>query len=141
MLPIRAVMAIVDKDEDAVLMMVELGQLLWAFDVACMKGRGSKELRIFPKCVGEFLAGRPCRIEFDEVVRALVRGETDTIAAMEISAVLNVSSTQVYHLIRAGQLRTCSDWHTGPGGSAPVSVESFVKFLRQRAYPVPVSDK
>jgi len=127
-----------DKDEDAILRLIESGDLLWAWNVAAKATRGAKEMRVLPKCVGDFAAGRECRIEFEDVVQALTRGETETLAASEVSAVLNVSSTQVYNLIASRQLMALSTWRTGPGGSARVSVDSFTRFLRERAWPVPV---
>jgi excisionase family DNA binding protein len=141
MLTVRGTMPILDCDEDAILRLVDEGLLAWCFDVALRKGRGSKELRIFPQSVGNFRAQRNGHLEFEEVARALTRGETETITAHEISAVLNVSSTHVYKLIAAGQLRACSNWRTGPRGSARVSVDSFVRFLAERAYPFPVADR
>jgi hypothetical protein len=140
LLPIRAATAILDLGEDAVLRQIEEGQLLWAFNVALRKDCRAKELRIFPQCVGDSLAGRESRIQFEDVVQALTRGERDTMPASEVAAGINCSSTQIYNLIRSGQLKVRGGWRTGPGGSARVSVASFVKFLGLSAYPVPVSE-
>jgi len=85
------------------------------------------------------MAGRECKVEFEEVAAALARGATDTITAKEVDAALNVSRLHVYDLIAAGQLKACSGWRRGPGGSARVSLASFVRFLRQRCWPFPVT--
>ena len=140
LLPIRGVMPILDKDEDQVLRLIEEGQLRWAWNVALSKDRGAMELRVLPQAVGDFMAGRPCKIEFEEVVNALAHGETETITAKEIDAALNVSRLHVYDLIGAGHLKA-SGWRRGPGGSARVSLASFLRFLRQRCWPFPVTDQ
>ena len=133
-------MPIVGKSEDVALRMIEDGQLRWAFNVAFRNGRGAKALRVLPRCVGDFMAGRQCEMEFADVAAALTCGASETIAATEIAAGLNISSTHVYHLISSGQLKARSGWHSGPRGSARVRLDSFVGFLRERAYPFPAAD-
>jgi hypothetical protein len=140
LIPIRGVMPIVDRDEDAVLALIEDGQLRWAFDVALTKGQRTKELRVFPKCIGDFVAGRECKIGFEEVAAAMTRGESQALPATEIIAALNVSCTHAYNLIHRGELKQVSVGLRGPRESARVAVESFVRFLRERAYPVPLAD-
>jgi len=139
MVPIRGVIPILDRDEDAVLRLIEDGSLRWAFNIAVKLG-SAMELRVFPQCVGDFVAGRKCGLEFAAVLAALTGGRADRMSAVEISAALNASGTHVYGLIAAGELKACSRWRKGTGGSALVCVGSFKGFLARRCWPVAVRD-
>ena len=58
LLPIRAVMPILDKDEDQVLRLIEEGQLRWAFNVAMKKNRGANASLSFGKWQPRWPAGQ-----------------------------------------------------------------------------------
>lgn len=139
MVPIRGVIPVLDRDEDAILRLIEDGRLRWAFNIALKLG-SAMELRVFPQCVGDVVSGRECGLEFPDVAAALTGGRADSMSAVEISAALNASGSHVYGLIAAGELKACSRWKRGPGGSARVCVESFKGFLARRCWPVPVRD-
>jgi hypothetical protein len=139
LLPIRGAMPFLKCNEDAGLALIENGRLRWAFNVAASQNQHSKELRILPQCVGDFLAGRECTLRFEDVAAAMIGGRAESLRATDIARALNVSPSHVYSLIRKGELKACSRWHRGSRGSARVSVESFLGFLRRRAWPVPVA--
>jgi hypothetical protein len=136
LLPVRGVMSLLDRDEDAVLRLVEAGSLLWAFDVALDTKHGcSKELRILPASVADFLRGQQSSLEWAEVLRSLLPHDERVILSKDITRILNISSTHFYHLARRRLLVPCSTWRRGRGGCGHFTTESFVAFLRLRRYP------
>ena len=111
-------MSLIDENEDQVLRMVEEGKLAWAWDVTLDPKRArSKELRILPACVADYLRGQACQLEWDDVLRLLLPGGQPVLLTTDIIRVLNVSSTHVYHLIR-GKLLVAS-------GSRPPDIVRF----------------
>ena len=136
LLPVRGVMSLVDKNEDQVLRLIEDGSLLWAFDVALDTKHGrSKELRILPACVADYLRGQQSPIEWAEVVRSLLPHDEPVILSKDITRVLNVSGTHTYHLVSRKLLAPCSTWRSGRGGCGHFTTKSFVAFLKSRRFP------
>ena len=135
LLPIRALTSILDKDEDRVLHLIEEGELAWSWDVILDPKRArSKDLRVLPKCVADYLNGRKCELKWPEVF-GLLLPDAPTILASEITRILNVSCDHTYHLIDRNQIVACSTRRPGPGGSARVPAKSFIQFLQQRRFP------
>ena len=98
--PLRGVMALVDKDENKVLELVETGALVWAWDVASVQKDGRKrELRVLPAALADYLKGVPCELEWPDVF-SLLTPDGPTITASEIARVLNVSSDHGIQLDR-----------------------------------------
>lgn len=128
-------MSLLDKNEDQVLRMVQDGSLAWAFNVASFPQRGqSMELRILPACVADYLRGQTCSLEWTDVLGLLLPHDDPLILAKDITRVLNVSSTHLYHLVRRKVLTPCSAWRRGPGGCARFRRNSFVQFLKDRRF-------
>ena len=135
LLPVRGAASILDKTAEQVLRMVEEGQLAWAWDVALDPERGhTKELRILPACVADYLKGRPCELASEEVL-GLLLPEGLTMLASQIMRVLNVSGDHAYHLLDRKKIVACSTRRRGPGGSARVPAKSFIHFLEERRFP------
>jgi hypothetical protein len=132
LLPLRGVMALVDRNENRVWKLIETGEIAWAFDCALTQRDGRKrELRVLPAAVADYLKGRPCELEWPEVFAVLLP-DGPTVVASEIARILNVSSDHVYHLIERKQIEARPIRRRGPGGSAPVPTTSFIKFLQKR---------
>src|ERR1035437_3554354 len=85
LMPVRGVMSLVERNEDQVLALIEDGSLAWAFDVALDPKRGhSKELRILPRCVADYLRGQTCSLEWAEVLRMLLPHDEPVILSKDI---------------------------------------------------------
>ena len=136
LMPVRGVMSLVERNEDQVLALIEDGSLAWAFDVALDPKRGhSKELRILPRCVADYLRGQTCSLEWAEVLRMLLPHDEPVILSKDIMRVLNISSTHTYNLARRKVIASRWTWRSGPGGCARFAADSFVEFLQARRYP------
>lgn len=133
LLPLRGVSALLDQGKGQVLELIEDGSLLWCWNVTLSPKDGRKrELRILPAAVADYLSGRPCALEWPDVLRLLLPHEDPVILATDISRVLNISGTHLYNLARRKVLVPCSTWRPGPGGYARFPVKTFVDFLRAR---------
>jgi hypothetical protein len=125
-------MALVDKDENKLLELVETGEIAWAWDVALQQQDGRKvELRVLPAAVADYLKGAACKLKWADVF-ALLLPDGPTITASQISRILNVSCDHVYHLIDGKEIDSCPTRRPGPGGSATVPMTSFIRFLQKR---------
>ncbi len=135
MFPIRGLVALLDKNEDQVLRLVEDGDLLWAFDLSLIPERArSKELRVLAQCAHDYLAGRKSELEWENVARLVLPHDEPILTSLEIQRSCNVSCAHVTALIRRRQLECVSKGHTGPKGSARVTASSFTNFLERRRF-------
>ena len=131
LLNLRAVVALVDKSKDRVLELIEDGSILWTWDVALSPRDGRKrELRILPSAVSDFLSGRQCLLDWEDVLRLLLPRAEPLIRSSEISRILNISGTHLYNLARHKVLSPCSTWRAGRGGYARFQAKTFVDFLK-----------
>ena len=136
LLPVRGVCSLIDKSEDFVLALIEDGKIAWAFDVSLRgpeRGR-SKELRVLPAAVADYMHGRPCELTWASVF-SLLLPDGPIVTSLEIYRMLNVSGTHLYNLVRAKQIVPCSTWRRGPKGKAQFAVVGFKEFLRARRFP------
>jgi hypothetical protein len=109
LLPLRGVIALLDKAKDQVLELIDDGSLLWCWDVALSPKDGRKrELRILPAAVADYLSGRACSLDWADVLRLLLPHDEPVILASDISRVLNISRTHLYDLARRKVLVPCS---------------------------------
>jgi hypothetical protein len=133
LLPLRGVVALADCTKEAVLELIEDGSILWCWDVALSPRDGRKrELRILPAAVADYLSGRACSLEWEDVIRLLLPHDEPVILSGDISRVLNISGTHLYDLARRKVLAPCSTWRVGPDGHARFSAKTFVDFLKAR---------
>jgi len=133
--PVRGVMSLVDRNEDEVLRLIKDGSLLWAFDVALDTKHGrSKDLRILPACVADFLRGKTCSLKWADVF-SLLLPEASTVTSIDIYRVLNCSSSHLYNLVRRKQIIPCTTWGRGPKGKARFAAVRFIEFLQSRRFP------
>jgi hypothetical protein len=133
MLPVRACISLLDRNEDRVLSLLESGEIAWAFDVALDPKRGrNRELRILPAAVASYLRGQACSLEWADVLALLSPPDKPVILGTEITRVLNVCSTHTYALARRKLIVPCSSWRRGRGGCGRFTAASFTKFLKAR---------
>jgi hypothetical protein len=133
LLPLRGVMALLDRSKEEVLELLENGRLLWAWDVSLIPREGRKrELRILPAAVADYISGRQCQLDWEDVLRLLLPHDGPAILSSDISRVLNVSGTHLYDLARRKVLSPCSTWRAGRGGFARFPAKTFVDFLKSR---------
>ena len=133
LLPVRAVMGLIDLNDDQVLALIEDGQLAWAFDVRLDPKRGRKrELRILPAAVSAYLRGERCSLEWSDVLPLLLPHDEPVILSRDITRVLNVSGTHTYNLASRKLIVPCSTWRRGPGGCGRFTTKSFIEFLKAR---------
>ena len=142
LLPVSAVVCILDRGDQSVLADIEAGRIRWAFDVALEpeRARHRKLLRILPACVDDIKAGRNHEISFDQALEMILPHEQPTLSAVDVQRALSVSEMHVYALLQRGELTAVSGHRRGPGGSACVLVCSFVEFLKRRRWPVPSAE-
>jgi hypothetical protein len=131
-------MSLIDRTKDQVFALIDEGKLRWAWDISLERERTRRRLlRVLPVCVDEFLDGRECQLEFEDVAALLLPQSDRPLLAVDVYRALNVSETFLYMFIRRKELEAVSGWGQGRCGSAQVSRESVVRFLRRRAYPFP----
>ena len=135
LLPVRGVCSLIEKNEDQVLKLIQDGSIAWAWNVAVNRKRGhSRELRVLPAAVADFMHGRPCKLTFADVF-SLLLPDGPIVTSLEIYQMLNVSGSHLYNLVRAKQIVPCSTWRRGPKGKAQFAVVRFIEFLQARRFP------
>ena len=136
LLPITAVMGILDQNEDQVLRLVEAGKLAWAFDLRSPKTNRAC-LRIVAQCVSDFLAGTATlgkNESFAAVVDYLFPYHTETVRLSRLTRVFNCSSEHLHCLLAQGCLRPVRPGRRGPKDSPEIQFASVVQFLKTRRY-------
>lgn len=135
LLPLSAVMCLVDKNKDQVLRLIDDGSLLWVWNVSLEPtGARGTTLRVLPACVADHLRGRACQLDWEGVLRLLIPDNEPVLLSKEITRILNVSSEHVYNLARRKLIAPLSTWHRGRGGCARFAAKSFFEFLKIRRF-------
>ena len=105
MMPLRGAMAVLEKTEAEMWRLIDLGKLLWCFDVSTEPRYAHKrELRILPDAIADYAHGRTCSLKWEEV----------------------------FNLADRKLLNRCEHGRRGPTGSARFTRASFCKFLTAR---------
>jgi len=131
MFNVRAVVSLLDVSEDAVIRLVECGDLLWAFNVASRTDT-AREIRILPACVAGYMEKIPFQADWGEVWRLLFPGSGREITAKEIYRALNISSMHLYGLAKQGLIGPCSGWRRGIYGQGRFESAAVAQFLKAR---------
>ena len=124
LLSIDAAKAILNRDEDAILALIESGRIAWAFDIRS-PGAARSCVRIYRDSVFNLLpttfsATGPRATLQDVIGEVLPKPRGESIASPSLAIRLNCSSTHVHQLARAGS------FHFGrpkAGQTAPVEVD------------------
>ncbi len=141
LIPIRGMVSVLDRNENAVLRLIDEGELRWAWNVALQPDRAwKKALRVLPQCVDDYRAGRKCDLAWAEVQRLLLAGGEKTVQSIEVVRLLNVCQSHVAALLRREELLLCRKGRHGRGGTALIWSYSFTNFLKRRCYPVPMAE-
>lgn len=126
------------KSEDDVMVAIEEGRLLFAFNIASREAK-SRLVRVLAASVCDFVSGRqlPNLSEADEwrqVVNLIFPVPAPSIPAKEIALAWNISGTHILSLCDQKLLRVAkgSPRRTGLGGSPHVEYQSAVEFLKKR---------
>lgn len=126
------------KSEDDVLVAIEDGWLLWAFNIAGKTAK-SRLLRILAASVQNFVEGKqpPAMSEADEwqqVEKLIFPKPSPSIPVKEIALAWNCSTNHVINLCDQRLLRLAKGTprHSGPGGSPKIEYQSAVDFLKAR---------
>ena len=129
-------------DENAILALVEDGQLLYAWNLGLGAAR---DMRIYPPCLVHYArtaGARPFPDTEDEVSAALlgtlhVTTSTAWVTGRMLSLLFNCSSTQIINMLDARLLKLLpgTGWKTGPNGSPHITADSLKQFLISRRLP------
>jgi hypothetical protein len=135
MLTISGLVSVLDSTIDQIRDLIEIGELLWCFDLSLVPERAKKkELRVLSKCAEDFRAGRVCKLEWNDVARLVTPHDGQILTGVELQRSLNVSSSHLIALIRRKFLNCISPPRRGPGGSPRVTTASFLAFLKARRF-------
>jgi hypothetical protein len=136
LLPVRGECSLIDKDEDETLKLIEEGKIAFAWDVALAPTRArSKELRILPAAVADYMRNRACKLKWADVLALVVPHDGPELLSRQITRALNISGELLYNLTRAKVLEPCSTWSRGPHGCAHFHRQTLVDFLEKRRWP------
>jgi hypothetical protein len=137
LMPIAAVMWRLDRHENAVLAMIEEGELLFAFDVRAPKALKPSP-RVLAQSVEDYLAGNRPRDEDEQTewrrIVSLIFPDKPVLVKYELARLLNCGRQHATDLVYARQFRLVpgSRIRPGPGGSAQIETASVEKWLLKR---------
>jgi hypothetical protein len=132
-----AVMWRLDLDEDDVLVLIDEGALLWAWDIAG-KGAERRALRVLTESVEDLVYSRKRPYTDDESewlrVASLVFSDKPVIVTCDLARSLNCGRQFAMNLVHARQFRLVprSSIRRGPNGSAQIVTASAKEWLRKR---------
>lgn len=128
LLPIEVVSALVDRDYEQVMGLVESGSLPWAWDIS-VHSKVRREVRVFRGSVLNLLGESPVRDE--DVYAGAVPNRT--IRTSELPRIFSCAPNHVWALIQAGLIPASKKLKTrGPGSYAKIRPEDVIAFLRAR---------
>jgi hypothetical protein len=132
-----AVMWRLDLDEDDVLVLIDEGALLWAFDIAG-PGAERRAVRVLTESVDDLVYSRKRPYTDDESewqrVASLVFPDKPVIVTCELARSLNCGRACAINLVHAKQFKTVPGTRIrqGPNGSAQIVTASAKEWLRKR---------
>jgi hypothetical protein len=137
-MPLSAVMTWLDLDEDDVIVLIDEGALLWAFDIKS-PGAGKRNVRVLTESVEDLVQRRKRTYQDDESewqrVAALVFPDKPAIVTRELARALNAGRNFTIDLIHARQFQFApggAQIRTGPNGSPHITTASAKKWLLKR---------
>lgn len=130
--------------EDAILVMIEEGEIPWAWNIA-RRGATRSELRILAACLPNTEARRP-ELKLDQVVRLILGAKRPFVWGKDFYRAWNCDSQHVMNLVKEESLQTLPNhvrpdasgnkaelaWRRGPGGSPCITWNSAVEFIKTR---------
>ena len=131
--------AILDKSEDAVLSLIEGGEIRWAWNIGLSTVHGKRDVRILAANLQDFITGAPVpRLadaeEFKFVMSFIFPSQYSRITACSFARALNCGSEHALHLMRAGAVRAVKGavCRSAKGGSPQLTYESILIFFQTR---------
>lgn len=141
MLCLKTVQALLDRDEDSVLSLIEMGLIRWAFDLAA-PGADRRMLYVYRGSLLDYGHGRHLQADYyrldeqkiwPEVFKEILGGSDAHLSIRRLANRFTCSSTHLYRLVEAGCLQPLSpQWRRGPLGGALITRASIEQFLRAR---------
>lgn len=132
LLPMEAVMAVLDRDEDDVTMLIEQGALGVAFDIAG-KNSSRRDVRVWRESVLHYARKTGPAPDFGWSIRDILKPrEQQYIRATEIKDRFTCSSTHVLQLLADGLIAGDPPRRRGPGSSPQILRNSVAAFLQSR---------
>jgi hypothetical protein len=141
--PVKAVMALLDRDEKQIAALIEMGLLLWAFDISRASAEHRREIRILRKSVVDYATGvlpqqgwRDLRkdpvskTEWNEVIKLILPSRD--VRCSELARKFFCSTTHILYLLEDGSLQPAPMPFRKAKESPIVMRASVVEFLRRR---------
>jgi hypothetical protein len=139
---VNSAMAILDQDEDAVLNLIELGFLAFAFDIRSPKS-SKREPRILTESIRSYLRGDHLRAvvdksdaALDQALKQLFKHSRPTVRGTEIRRAFNCSSQHILDLVAEDCLKRDEKVKLKTVKSSPaIYRSSVISFLKSRRLP------
>jgi hypothetical protein len=137
LMPMSAVMWRLDLDEDDVLVLIEEGALLWAFDIAGPRAE-RRTVRVLTESIEDLVFSRKRPYTDDESewqrVAGLIFPDRPSIVTCELARSLNCGRDYIMNMVHAREVKTVpgTRMRKGPNGSAQVMSASAKAWLRRR---------
>ena len=131
LVPLEAIMVLLDIDEDSVLGLIDGGELRWAWNIASA-GSDRREVRVLRESILSYcaLSGQPSG---EESLWTIVFGHSrDVVKSTELQRLFSCSSSHVHRLIKDKDLVALNAATTGPNGFARITRASVIAFLQAR---------
>jgi hypothetical protein len=136
LLPIEAVMAILDLGHERIEMMIERGDLAVAWDISS-RGSSRREIRVWRACLPSAASGAERGVLLggpgaEAAAVAAAFGARLELRTPELRNFMSISQSHLQSLINAGQLIGLNHPGPGPQGYVRVPAYSLVHFLSGR---------
>jgi hypothetical protein len=118
------VAAITGRDEDAILKLVEGGELEFAFNIGGL-ARAARCMRIATLSVADFVNGQKSPRTLGEVLRAILPGAGEVIQRTDVARYFSCSPAHAAKLFPV-------QCNRGPNGSPAILRAEVTSFLQQR---------
>ncbi len=131
LVPLEAIMVLLDIDEDSVLGLIDAGELRWAWNIAS-SGADRREIRVLRDSLLSYcaLSGQPADAA---ALWPIVFGHSrDVVRSTELQRLFSCSSSHVHRLIKDKDLVALNAATTGPNGYARITRASVIGFLNSR---------
>ena len=137
LIPMKAAVVLLDRSEDEVLALIDLGELTWAWDISS-EAAERREVRIWREsllCHMQNDAGlRDSHAKLPEasVLNFLLPHSGEEIRSTHLQRLFTASQGHIQHLIDQKLLHGLNDPKTGRNGYVRVTRASFLAFMRSR---------
>lgn len=137
LMPLSAVMWRLDRDEDAILRLIEDGELSWAFNVARPSAREHRSPRVLTESVTDYLNGRTrsfisAEAEWQWVISMILPAGRTAITC-DLARALCCGREHIMNLLREGAIKAeFPEVRRGMNSSPRFYTQSVADWLRGR---------